>query len=1772
MRKFWIGVGVAALVINALGLWRGLSLYERSLLRRFPEPRLRVLPANGQIVEGRSPVVWEWDQAVIPAHRVGTFPAVAPARFTPEVPGAFAWESNRSLRFIPAKPWSACLAYNVRLDTVLTNEQGLVFAARNSSDFEGPPLRWIDARVINLDPSQRLDLRLSFNQTVHPADLRRHLTIRDERGQTLTYTLRETPVDGELLLQVNVQDTVPLVLRLAPGLISTAGPLGALGAQERKITLPTTFAFAGAETAMPSFGDGILDLSFTSAPDLARLRDALSFDPPLRFSVGEGKWWEPNQCRIEGDFVAGQSYLLKIQAGYAGLNGHALAAPVERRLVFPARRPGLKFTHDGQILNARGSLRVQVDTVGETELNASLRRVYDNNLVAHLSRQAGTAGWWATSSPDEGLAQSVWDKRLPLPPSPGPTQLDLGEAFKGQGLYRLNVHGKDAQQSIDRLILVSDLGLLVRHAGGDLQVWTVDLATGQAIAGAEVELWSRLRQPLARGRSDAQGLLQLTWPDDDENPPLILIARKGESLGVLHLSGPERVFPAEQPDRAYPGEGYEAFVYTDRGIHRPGETAHVRALLRGGGLAVPPVFPVTLRLHAPDGLLVWTETRTLSEFGSIEASVPLGDAWANGAYAFSVSLPGEKSPALGHAFFQLESFVPPQVVVEASVPEHERFAPREFRVKAMARMLYGGPAAQHAASAAVTVSAEDFRSSEHPHHSFSDDRKNEINQWHQALGAGQTDAEGVAFFTVSLPPELRGRSALRAVVAVTVNEFSGRAANTFVSRRVDQVPHYIGVKATPLGDGEAEVDVVAVLPDGKALPGERAVDLEWSRLTWSRGYRRDGEGRFTWVSEEVPLREGSQRITLRDGRGMARIPVAQGAMYRVAAFDGPATSSATARVSMGAAAAPDRADRVEINLAGGPFRSGQVIRANLHAPFTGTALVSLEDRQVLLRQVIALTNRTQTVELTLPESVQPNLWLRVSLLRPQPGQGAQAVVLSEGGVLVRMDQETRRLPLVLEVAPSLSPAKPASVLLRGTPGAEVVLAGVDEGILGLTNFQTPDPFAWFTAARRAILRQWDVFDTLIPELGERFRDGDSAMGGGAAGALRQRINPIDAKRFKPLAWWSGAKRIGADGTLRLDVPLPEFTGEIRWMAVAVDAHTFGAATASSKVARQVVVQQSLPLFLAPGDSSQWRIRLHNRGETEATVTLSAKAGGPVRLRGGEAERFTLAAGEARLFDAWELDAGPGIGVARCALDIRANDEAWSDEIELGVRPLEAFRVDSALRVLAPGERVTLSAWTNVVEGTGKRFVQVSGLPVLQTAGALDALVRYPYGCLEQTVSCAFPLLDAAELAAALGESLSVEGAKLMAQEGVFRLWRMQLRDGSFAYWPGSEQSLDHGSVYALEFLVAAKAKGLEVDERFLGAGLRWLEGWMAQQAWDDKDAHRLSTVARACAVLAQAGTLDSGWVQRLRERREALSASGRAYAAEALLALGERAAAGDMLSGITGGGQAWSWYSNGSHDAHVLRVLLAWNPWDTRVPGLLQKVMSVQRNGQWLHTYENASVVRALAAYARVMPKGDGKLEVVRSPATGQEQRMDTNRLSVAVAESQAIRNAGASPVYLLEQRAGVPLLAPAVTNAFQVVRSLHLSDGTELDADTPVKSGERVLLRIRLSGIAQATPHLVLSERLPAGLEPLPLAIQRALENHSAFPGVNERHRPEHLEIRDDRVLIFPHPVSGSADFYILTQAVSAGKFQYPASAVQHMYEPALEARGEARGLWVLP
>ena len=1763
-RRDWIFAVAAFLLLNGAGLWRALWLYEQSLSRELADPVLVEMPMEAAGLSGKETLKWRWDQPVIPDEEVGTAPPQTPVTFSPEVPGAFVWLNDRTLQFTPHAPWSPGQAFLLDLETTVTNLQGRVSLTRHQTRVQGPPLQFLGGRLMHVEGNRSMEISLRFNQEVHPDDVRKHLRVTDRDGDPVSVRLRETPLFGEVFLSADLGNGAPLRFSLASGLSSVHGPLGPL-AHEQNFTmdLPARFHLLDIDTEMPTFEPGRIRLRFQPAPDLASLREHLRIEPEVRFSIGRSRWYRRDEVEITGDFQPDRRYTLRLGPGVRGQNNRSLEREIERTVIFPKKSPGLKFSHGGEILNAAGSQQVLLEVENEGKLSTSLRRVQDHNLVELLMRKSGQDHFLSQQSPDRSLAVPVWSGEMELSES-GAVTLDLADALAeaGQGVYRLSVEGRNSKQRIDRLVINGELGLLTRRHQNELLVWVVGLGDGQPVDDAEVQVWSSTRELLAEGRSDARGTLRLQIPQRTGMVAMAVVARDQHRLGALGL---EQVveFPGENNGRDYLREGHEAFLYTDRGMYRPGETVHFRAIVRGADFRLPGAFPVQVTLRGPDQLIRAREIVPLNDLGTLTQTFTLEKDWPNGAYTFALSLPGDKAPEMGRTRVNLESFVPPQIVVDAVTPEHDSHLPPEFFLKTHSRMLYGGAAADHAVEVSLSVSPETFRSSEHPRHTFSDARKASFSRFTRTVARGRSSENGGADFRIEIPDHLQGPSALRAMVGVSVREFSGRPAATFVSRRIDRHPHYLGLYARA-GDGrEAVLDVVMVTPDGKAAPVNHEVTLITSRVNWTSGYRQDAQGRWTWFSERVSHEEARETVRLENGRGELTLrPPADGRWEF--AVEHPEAQSSSVELSLGSGfGAPPRANRVAMSFERGDYRPGEVATLSVNAPFAGVGLLTVETDRLWSRQLVEVPEGDHELPVVVPDPGAANVWVRLSVVRPLPGRGESPVMLAEGAAPMRLQLGDRDLPLRVEVPARLRPGETAALILHGEPGAEVVLAAVDEGILLLNDFQTPNPFAFFASLRRYAGRQWDLFALLMPELGDQFQHGDPEMGGGAD-MLRNRINPVDAKRFKPLAWWSGPQRFPSSGQLRLEMPMPEFTGQIRWMAVQAGRNGVGSAEAQSQVARSVVTQQSLPLFLAPGDETDWLIRLHNRSDREAEIDVHLQTEGPVRVVSGAYESVKLSAGEVRLLRR-RVVAGEAAGVASFRARFVRGTEAWTDEIELAVRPVHPYRVQERFMVLNPGETLALKPEDSVHAFHATRSLRVSAFPSLELSAAAGYLLRYPYGCLEQTVSAGMPALFVPDL---VGDHVR-DGAEDIVRATVQRLWSMQVQRGGFAYWSNQNNANFSGTLHALDFLLEAKARGHEVDEERLRRALEWMRSELNRARWSADNPAANAHIAGAARALALGGELDRGWVQRLRERREDFDPRGRLLAAEAMIAIGERPLAADMLRGMRA--ISWKnrdWYSETSLNAEFLRVLLRLNPSDERIPRLADQLLESRRNGRWGHTFENATSLRALSAYLAAF--GRERSPVDLRWAEGRALAEDAS-LDLDLDFAGTLRNHGSEAVYLRELLGGVPREAPTIENAFTIRQRILDTKGQPLQG--PLPSGQNVLLHVKLSGLTSPVEYLAVDLRLPAGLEPLSLNLHHRMHEVVALQAVRDQFAGANLELRDDRILLFPPLLRGQeAEWYFLLRTVTPGTFTLPAAFAQAMYDPDFEARGGEGRLEVLP
>jgi len=749
---------------------------------------------------------------------------------------------------------------------------------------------------------------------------------------------------------------------------------------------------------------------------------------------------------------------------------------------------------------------------------------------------------------------------------------------------------------------------------------------------------------------------------------------------------------------------------------------------------------------------------------------------------------------------------------------------------------------------------------------------------------------------------------------------------------------------------------------------------------------------------------------------------------------------------------------------------------------------------------------------------------------------------------------------------------------EGRPAkAEVVVAAVDEGICMLSDFQTPDPLGFFEARRGLGVEWFDLYSLLMPEVADAIRNGPSSPSGDGKGMLQKRLNPVKVLRFKPVALWSSTVVTGEDGCASVAFDVPEFTGELRLMAVAVGAQQFGSQQQSVRVKRRLIVRSSLPRFLAPGDSCRVPVQIFNETGASGDVRITLATTGP--LAGAAEKTASIRAGEQRELE-FDLNARNEVGASAVKLRARLGAETYEETFELAVRPAAARQTASRVGSVAAGASVELPMPARWLAGTAEQELWCAGMPSVQLGDSLDYLLRYPYGCVEQTTSSAFPLLYLADLAAQLRPGrLGREETAHFVQAGIHRLLSMQQASGGFAYWPRTGGEYEWGSAYATHFLVEAARAGYDVPKDRLDAACDYLASLLAKpvpsagdieaRTWRDNQTGR----SYACFVLALAGKPENGRVARLQELRARLDFSAQVNVVASLAAAQQRREATAMLAslGLEGArsdarDQGGCLNSPMRDQAVLLSAWLELDPENALVPELARRLETTRGRGGWFTTQEHAMTLMALGKYCKRAAEMRKPFAATVSTHEGtepvaftQEKELHLKAGSLGAGKVR-VANQGPGTVYFYWRSEGVPAdgTARESDHGLQARRRLLQLDGQPLRGNS-VRQGDLIIVEITLDPLERHLDNVVIEDLLPAGLE-----IENPNLKTSELAPWLDRDKPalplRHADLRDDRYLAFTGSFDGRLSYYYAARAVTVGKYVYPALSASCMYDP--EAR----------
>ncbi|MBA2081302.1 alpha-2-macroglobulin family protein [Aeromonas veronii] len=1583
--------------------------------------------------------------------------------------------------------------------------------------------------------------------------------------------------------------------------------LAGCGPDKPASQVPTTESTVQQEAGAPTSVVQANARQYRDAPALA-----LVFSGPLTPKANWQSWLGVSEGgkQVQGEWILAddgrtlyfpnvqpdKSYEVSLKAGLG-------PSPQSWTLKTRPLEAGASFTASGMVLPLRQELRLPISAVNVDEVNIDFFRVdseYLPRFLAEYRPGAGMGNWELEQITKR--AKRVFSGRYALELDANRRETRLINVKEPQlaeaGVYFavMSPLGNYDWRKETTYFAVSDMGLSARRYRDELEVFVSSLASADPLKDVQLSLLDEKGNRLQVQTTDPQGHRRF----DQVQGARLLLAEQGNHLAVLRLDGAALDLSTFDLG-TQPWQAQQLYLFSGRDLYRPGERLDSEILLKGQDGQLLPGMAVELEVKQPDGQLLEQKRLLPDNLGAAHYGLRLPDDAPLGRWTINLKT------AAGSRFewpFLVEEFLPERLKLQLGKgPDGELLTLQQaLTLPLQGDYLYGAPASATKAKAEVKISRATMPFTQWQEFTLGDvllaEQAKDLEPLNLTL-----DAQGQGTF--SLADELDGVRALgplEVAYRVSLAEPGGRAVNRsrtqygwpagsqwpalkadFVADRVE------GGKPLPF-------QILNLDEQGQPVAGAVKVRLinEYRDYYW---HYADGEG-WKYEFNSQPYLEQEQTLQL-EGKGPTPLTLQLAAGWYRLEVENSQGHQSSLRVEIGSYAwggggEQARPDKIAITLDKRAYQAGDKAKVTLVAPRPGKGLLLVEDGDGLRWwQRIELKGaggdakdaRGEFEIPVSPEWQRHDLHISAQIAAPdsaskpagkQQGQSLRSV----GLVPLTLDREARRLPLTLSAPDKAVPLTRLEVTATSTPNSQgrVVLAAVDRGVLNISDYQPLDPFEIFFGRKRFAQDLFDNYGQVIPP-----QDGKLARlnyGGDRAplkkgGALESRVEIA--------ALWNGEVSFDESGKAVIPLDLPNFNGELALMALAWNEQQVGDAERAVKVVAPLVAEIGWPRFGARGDETRALVQLRNMSGEDQTLSLVWTLNGGLKANGELPRTLALKNGEEQWLTL-PLTVTGASGVASLQLAASGKDFAISRDWTLPLRSPWPAETRQRYQMLAPGQQMSFAPaeLTGLDRANLQGLLSLSGTPPWDPAAQWQALADYPYACLEQTLSRAWPyLLTTADERAAW--SKPAEGKQAVSEADVQRallqrLQRLQLPSGGFGLWDGRSDEEQWLTAYAADYLLARKEAGDAVPEAMLNQALNRLQSYLTDsqygERWSSAPEHsRLAYQAYSAYVLARVGkaplaTLRLIWEQQADHARSGLPLL---HLSLALSAMGDEQNAAKALSRALaterGDDYLGDYGSPLRDEALELSLLRQHKLAAERWPALSAKVADTLAHRQWLSTQERFALLRL----ARFDPAADWQAKVTSSLGSGSLSGSAPLQQGTPEAlAASAVTNEGKGSLYVQRTLVGYPEQAPTrLSQGISVTRSWFNSDGQRFDP-AKVKVGDLVVVRLNVSS-ESAVPDALLVEMVPAGFE----LENPALGNSIKLEELSIEGKPawqsewndylKHQEFRDDRYTAALDLSAGSNQQLVyLMRAVTPGRYQVPPTQVEDMYRPELRAVGE--------
>jgi len=1339
------------------------------------------------------------------------------------------------------------------------------------------------------------------------------------------------------------------------------------------------------------------------------------------------------------------------------------------------------------------------------------------------------------------------------------------------------------RRKVVRNVLASDLGIIAKsEATGDMRLIVTDLRTARPLSGVQVEVLNYQQQIIGTGATDASGFVTI----NPSGKPFLVVTKSGPQRGYLRVDdGSALSVSMFQVDGQTNRKGVKGMIYGERGVWRPGDTLFLSFMLFDRESVIPDNHPVVMELHDSKGNLHTRTVRTssINDLYSFPTTTRTEDPTGN--WTATVKAGGSEFSKT----IKIETIKPNRLKIQMGYPAKAITKKTGQQVSMDVKWLHGAIAKGMKATVDLTIAQATDPFPTYKGYTFTDPTRYFYSEENRVF-EGKTDDKGSVRFDLGIKVQDNAPGMLLAGLSVKVFEPGGDFSIDRDKVMYSPYEGYVGFKV-PEGKGwrgslnsnqSNAISIVSVDPEGRPVNRE-GVLVEVYRLDWRWWWEGDDDGLSRYVNNASSHRISATTLNTVSGKAVFNLDISKNYWGRIMVrVVDPITGHSAAQVirmtydgwlaNMGEEGAKG-ATMLMFDLERDTYKVGEEIRFSIPSTAGGRALLSLENGSSIVGLTwVDLQDGQTPISFKVTKDMAPTVYAHISLIQPH-GQTVNDLPIRMYGIqpITVVDEQTVLKP-VLDLPKELRPEQKYEVKVSEATGRPMTytLAIVDEGLLDLTKFKTPDPHSQFYAKDALGVRSWDLYDLV---LGARAGElaGLLAIGGDEYNRPK---GGKKAERFKPVVTYLGPFYLEKGKKATHSITMPNYIGSVRAMVVAGQDLAYGFAEKAVPVRKPLMVLSTLPRVLGPGERVKLPVTVFAMDAKIKQAMVKVTVSGPIQIEGIASQTFSFKEiGEEVVY--FDLVIPETIGIAKVKVEVTSGNEKAEHSTELDVRLGNPPVRDIVAAVIEPGQEAELAYSPPGMAGTNTGSLEVSSIPPLNLRQRMDYLLGYPHGCVEQTVSGVFPQLVVGRLVKLSEQEQSVVSTNVKA--GIQRLRLFQRGNGGMGYWPdGGGDASPWGTTYAGHFLLEAKNKGYTIPHGMLDNWKKYQAKTAREWTPPTKDSrHHYDELDQAYRLytLALAGSPEIGAMNRMMER--GIVNHQAAYRLAAAYHLAGRADIASRL--IDGRSKAVKPYKemDGTYGSDVrdLAMILETLHMLGRTKEafvMMQDLAKRLGSDSWYSTQTTAYSLLAIARFA-----GDGKdsgLKFDYVASTGKKGNMsyDTplGQIDLALKGKQngtvKVKNTSASPLYVRVILSGIPVTGDQSAAQSDMTMSISYTDlsGKPIDPAKLVQGTDFMAeVTVRHPGQRDAYKNMALSQVFPSGWE---VVNMRVTDDSGPVSSPFD-----FQDIRDDRVYTyFGLPMANTRTYRTLLNASYAGRFYLPTVYCEAMYDNEVMAR--LPGKWV--